>query len=208
MEIGLHLNNGRSMNPSEASIAAGHVTRLLEAAALGQTGALDELITAVYGQLLQISAGFLSGERRSHILQPSDLVSEAYLRLAGDLKKGSLKSTAHFFHAAAQAMRRVLIEHARKRGRLKRGGDWERASLNAVRLAVSDDPGEFLDLDEAIQRLDGWDPALAELVRLRFFAGLSFEEAAQVLGVSLSTVKRSWGFARAWLYKTLKDGEM
>jgi RNA polymerase sigma factor (TIGR02999 family) len=195
------------MKPVEPGTAPSRVTRLLQAVASGQAGAIDELITVVYGQLRQISEAFLSGERRSQSLQPSDLVNKAYLRLAGDLKAGNLKGRAHFFHAAARAMERVLIEHARKRGRRKRGGDWRRVSLNAVRLAASEDPGEFLDLDEAIRRLDAWDPALGELVRFRFFAGLSVEEAADALAMSISTAKRSWRFARAWLYKTLREEE-
>jgi RNA polymerase sigma factor (TIGR02999 family) len=195
------------MEPSGVPLARGRFTVLLEALAAGQASALDDLIALVHGELLQIARTFLSGERRSHTLHPSDLVNEAYLRLSGDLKAGTVKSRAHFFHAAARAMEQVLIEHARKRGRLKRGGDWRRASLNSVKVAISEEPGEFLDLREAIQRLEAWDPALGELVRLRFFAGLSVEEAAEVLGVSLSTAKRSWKFARAWLYTALKDGE-
>lgn len=200
------LRESNPMNPAGPETAAGRVTRLLQAAESGQAGALDELITVVYGQLRQISDALLSGERRSNSLQPSDLINEAFLRLAGDLKAGNLKSRAHFFHAAARAMERVLIEHASRRVRRKRGGDWRRVSLNSVRLAVSEDPGEFLDLDEAIRRLDGWDPTLGELVRLRFFAGLRVEEAAGALGVSLSTAKRNWTFVRAWLYKALMGG--
>lgn len=188
-------------------LSSSRITRLLQAVASGQAGAIDELITLVYGQLREISEALLSGERRFRSIQTSDLVNEAYLRLAGDLKAGNLKSRAHFFHAAGRAMERILVEHARKRGRRKRGGDWRRVSLNSVRLASSEDPGEFLDLYEAIRRLDEWDPALGELVRLRFFAGLSVKEAADALSVSLSTAKRSWRFARAWLYKNLKEAE-
>ncbi len=194
------------MEPSRGPPARGRLTILLETAAAGKGGALDELIALVYTELLQISAAFLAGERRSHTLQPTDLVNEAYLRLSGDLKAGTLKNSAQFFHAAGRAMERILIEYARKRGRLKRGGDWRRTTLNAVQLAVSQNPGKFLDLHEAIRRLEGWDPALGDLVRLRYYAGLEIEEAAGILGVSPSTVKRGWRFARAWLYNALKEG--
>jgi RNA polymerase sigma factor (TIGR02999 family) len=196
------------MESEGAPAVRGQITRLLQRAAAGESGALDELIAQVHGELLKISEAFLAGERRSRSWKPSDVVNEAYLRLAGDLGRGNLKSSAHFFHAAAQAMQRILVDHARKRGRRKRGGDWRRVSLNSVRLAVWEEPGKFLDLQDAIQRLDGWDQALGELVRLRFFAGLSLEEAARAMGLSLSTAKRNFGFARVWLYKTLKDGEV
>ena len=188
---------------SGASIEPGRVTRLLQEA--DRKGAIDELIEIVHDQLLAISQASLAGERHSRSLETSELVSEAYLRLVPDLERGNLKSRAHFFQAAATAMRRVLIEHARKRRRRKRGGDWRQTSLNSVRLAASEDPSEFLDLDDAIRRLDVWDPALAELVRLRFFAGMSTEDAARVLGVSESTAKRSWNFARVWLYRALNE---
>ncbi len=112
---------------------------------------------------------------------------------------------AHFFRAAAEAMRRILIEHARKRGRIKRGGNQVRVRISGVHLGTEQDPDEILALDEAIRRLEQQDPRIADLVRLRFFAGLSVEETAKALEVSERTVKREWSFARAWLYNALRD---
>ncbi len=147
----------------------------------------------------------LRHERPDHSLQATALVHEAYLRLAG---RGDPQwnDKAHFFHAAAEAMRRILIEHARSRARVKRGGGQKRVSLSGIDLAAEQDPEEVLALDDAIRRLEQQDPSVAEVVRLRFFAGLSVEETAQALGISERTVKREWAFARAWLFHALGGG--
>jgi RNA polymerase sigma factor (TIGR02999 family) len=162
------------------------------------------LFPLVYGELRALARVHLRHERPDHTLQPTALVHEAYLRLLGG-QDPPWNDRAHFFHAAAEAMRRILIEHARKRGRIKRGGDRVRVRISGVHLGTEQDPDEILALDEAIRRLEEQDPRIADLVRLRFFAGLSVEETAKVLEVSARTVKREWSFARAWLYNALRE---
>lgn len=181
----------------------GDVARALsEVRDAGRVHALERLIPLVYDELRIMARAQLSHERPDHSLQATALVHEAYLRLAGD-KHPPWNDKAHFFHAAAEAMRRILIEHARTRGRVKRGGGQKRVSLSGIDLATEQDPEELLALDDAICRFEQQDPSAAEVVRLRFFAGLSVEETAQTLGISERTVKREWAFARAWLFKAL-----
>ena len=180
------------------------VTRLLEEAAQGREQAADQLLPLVYEQLKKIAQRRMADERPEHTLQATALVHEAYLRLVGD-EDPKWANRAHFFKAASEAMRRILIDHARKRGRIKRGGDQKRVTISVADLAYTENPQEILVLDEAIQRLEPQDPQMAEVVRLRFYAGLSVEETANVLGVSRSTVKRDWGVARAWLFRELGE---
>jgi RNA polymerase sigma factor (TIGR02999 family) len=180
------------------------LTRLLHETTAGREGAEDELIELVYAELFRIAEQRMAQERHGHTLQAADLVHEAYLRLAGDLQEGSWDNRAHFFGAAAKAMRRILIDHARRRGRLKRGGGQKRLSITTANLAIDESPGKFLAIEEAIQRLEEWDTRLGQIVRLRFFAGLTVEEVARVLGVSPRTVKQGWTFARTWLYEALQ----
>ena len=168
--------------------------------------ALERLLPLVYDELRALARVHLRSERPDHTLQATALVHEAYLRLLGG-QHLPWNDRAHFFRAAAEAMRRILIEHARKRGRVKRGGDRVRVRISGVHLGVEQDPDEILALDEVIQRLDEQDPRTADVVRLRFFAGLSVEETAKALDVSARTVKREWSFARAWLYRALGETE-
>jgi RNA polymerase sigma factor (TIGR02999 family) len=175
-------------------------------AGAGLTDSADELIPRVYDQLRRLARQYMSQERPDLTLQATALVHEAYARLVGssDIK---WQNQAHFFHAAAEAMRRILIERARQRKQLKRGGGTvtprTRIPLNMVDLSVEVDGDEMLALDEAISRLEEQEPDVAKMVRLRFFAGLSVEETAQVLGVSPRSVNREWTYARAWLFREL-----
>lgn len=184
------------------------ISRELRAAAGGDRSAYGRLLPLVYDELSAIARARMKGERKNHTLQSSDLVHEAYLRLMQDTE-GDWKCRAHFFGAAAEAMRRILIEHARARGRLKRGGDAQgrpplRLTLSGIAdLAVERDGNEVVALDEAIQRLGDRDARAGQVVLLRFYAGLSIEETAAALGVVERTVKRDWEFARAWLYREL-----
>lgn len=166
---------------------------------------MERLLPAVYEELRALARSQLRGERPDHTLQPTALVHEAYLRLL----KGAQPPWAdrqHFFRAAAEAMRRILIEHARGRGRVKRGGKRIRVDLSGVDLAREEDLDQLLALDDAFRRLEQQDPEAADVVRLRFYAGLSVAETAQAKGLSERTVKREWAFARAWLYDCLRGG--
>lgn len=163
-----------------------------------------ELLPLVYDQLKAIAGARMRGERAGHTLQATALVHEAYLKLVGD-REVSWQNRAHFFAAAAEAMRRILIDHARKRKSEKRGGGAARAPLSVVDLAVESDPDQILALEEALTRLQGEDPRAAEIVNLRFFAGLSVDETTEATGLSRRTVMREWAFARARLFELL-DG--
>jgi RNA polymerase sigma factor (TIGR02999 family) len=181
----------------------GDITRILaELRDAGPEEALDRLVPVVYAELRVIARAHLRRERPDHTLPPTALLHEAYLRLLGS-KYPPWNDRRHFFHAAAQAMRRILVEHARKRARVKRGGNPVRVSLSGIEPASEQDQAQLLALDDAIRRLEEQDPQAAEVVHLRFFAGLSVEETAGALGVSERTVKREWAFARAWLYDAL-----
>lgn len=185
--------------------STGEITRILAGVRESdRKTALDRLLPLVYGELRALARVHLRSERGDHTLQPTALVHEAYARMLGG-QNPPWTDRGHFFRAAAEAMRRILIEHARKRGRIKRGGDRVRVTLSGVHLGTDQDADEILALDEAIQRLEEQDPKIADVVRLRFFAGLSVEETAKALEVSERTVKREWSFARAWLYDALRD---
>lgn len=164
----------------------------------------DELLQKVYEQLRKDAQLRMCQERPGHTLQATALVHDAYVRLARD-GQVSWENTGHFYTAAAEAMRRILIEHARKRGRLKRGGDARRLSMSSLDLAAEQESPGILAFDEALGRLERVAADAARIVRLRFFAGLGVEETARVLGVSPRTVDRGWTFARAWLYRELED---
>lgn len=156
----------------------------------------------VYDELRAIARSALRQERPDHSLHATDVVHEAYFRLMGGTSP-SWDNRAHFFLAAAEAMRRILIEHARRRNRVKRGGRRVRVELSSVDLAADYDVEQVLALDDVFQRLEQQDPRAASVVRLRFYAGLNVEETAKALEVSERTVKREWAFARAWLYTAL-----
>jgi RNA polymerase sigma factor (TIGR02999 family) len=177
--------------------------QILEAMEPGNMEANGQLLTLVYQELRQLAAYKMSQEAPGHTLQPTALVHEAWLQLGGD-GQPHWESRAHFFGAAAEAMRRILVDRAREKKALKRGGDLVRVDLDAVALASPMPDDQLLALDEALDRLSTVDTRAAEMVKLCFFVGLTQEEAARELGVSLSTAERVWGFARAWLLREVK----
>lgn len=182
----------------------GDITRILtDLRGTDRKTALNRLLPLVYGELRALARAHLRHERPDHTLQPTALVHEVYLRMLGG-QRPPWSDRGHFFRAAAEAMRRILIEYARKRGRIKRGGDRVRVPLRGVHLGTLQNLDEILALDEVIRRLEEQDPRMADVVRLRFFAGLSVEETAKALELSERTVKREWSFARAWLYNALR----
>jgi RNA polymerase sigma factor (TIGR02999 family) len=176
------------------------VTRLLDAAAAGDRKAAADLLPLVYDELRKLAAARMAAESPGHTLDPTALVHEAFLHLIGDQQ---FDGRGHFFAAAAEAMRRVLVNHARDRGRLKRGGTRRRVDLNRLTnlAAASDD--DLVELDDALDRLAKDYPVAAEVVKLRFFAGLTLAEAADTLDLARRTADRYWGFARAWLADAL-----
>ncbi|MCK4776224.1 MAG: sigma-70 family RNA polymerase sigma factor [Candidatus Krumholzibacteria bacterium] len=180
------------------------ITRLLNEASKGNQKAASELLPLVYRDLHALASRRMASERPEHTLQATALVHEAYLRLVGT-QQTTWKGKGQFCLAAAEAMRRILIEYARKRGRVKRGGDYKRVSLDIEVLAREAQPEEIMAVDEAICRLEQKDTRLGEIVRLRFFVGLSVAETAAALGISDRTVRREWALARAWLSRELKD---
>lgn len=168
-----------------------------------ETGPSEELLPLIYEELRRLAAWHLAHEKPGQTLQPTALVHEAWLRLAG-AKDPHWLNRAHFFGAAAEAMRRILVESARRKSRLKHGGQWNRVPIEEVDL-ISPMPNEdFLALDEALEQLGRLDPRAAEVVKVCFFVGLTHEQAAKELGVSLSTIERSWTFARAWLFQAME----
>jgi RNA polymerase sigma factor (TIGR02999 family) len=179
------------------------VTRILQSIERGDPKAAEELLPLVYDQLRKLASHHMAQEAAGHTLQPTALVHEAWLRLV-EAPGQNWNSRNHFFMAAAQAMRRILIERARQKGRLKRGGDQQRVPLEELDVATNADSETLLMIEEAMERLAEADPTKAKLVELRFFTGLSLEEAAQVLGVSTPTAKRYWAYARAWLFQEIE----
>ena len=181
------------------------VTRLLGEIAEGKTSARDELVATVYEQLRKIAQVRMNAERPDHTLQATALVHEAYLKLAPGLEKREIRNRFDFYGAAAEAMRRVLVDHARARLTDKRRGATVplEGIMEVAQLAESDDPESIIAVSEALEELSEEHPELATLVRLRFFAGLSIEETAKVLETSDSTVKRRWRVARALLYEAV-----
>ncbi len=178
----------------------GDATQILHAIEQGDPKAAAELLPLVYEELRRLAALRMARERPGQTLQATALVHEAWLQLVGG-NQPSWNSRNHFFKAAAEAMRRILIANARRKQREKHGGHLERVPLDQVEVAADADPDTLLLATEALDRLAERDPVKAELVKLRFIVGLSNEEAAGVLGVSVPTVKRHWAFARAWMYE-------
>jgi len=179
------------------------VTRILSAIEQGDPSAAAELLPLVYEELRKLATARLAQEKPGQTLQATALVHEAYLRLVGNDGARRWDGRGHFFAAAAEAMRRILVENARRKGRIKRGGELRRIDLESADLAASAVPDDLLDLDDALTRLSAEEPEAAELIKLRLFAGLSIDEAAQVLGVSRSTAYDHWAYARAWLHSAL-----
>ncbi len=180
------------------------VTCILDRIQCGDSKAANQLLPLVYEELRKLAACKMASEPAGHTLQPTALVHEAWMRLAGSPVQ-RWDNRGHFFAAAAEAMRRILIDRARAKCRQKRGGDWERRSLDEVQLAVESDPVTLLSVNEAMEKLSQQFPEIGDVVKLRFFAGLSIEEAADALNISVATVKRHWAFARAWLYQQLEE---
>lgn len=186
---------------------ANDLTQVLSAIENGDAGAVEQLLPLVYDELRTLASHRMANEAPG-TLQATALVHEAYLRLLGPRPDDAQQfdGSGHFFAAAAEAMRRILIERARARGRLKRGGQNKRIDLDPDQLLLDEVPAELLDLDAALDQLAAEDPVKAKLVTLRFFAGLTLAEAAAALGLSISTADRHWAYARAFLYDAM-DGE-
>jgi RNA polymerase sigma factor (TIGR02999 family) len=182
------------------------VTQLLDAAAAGDRRAAGDLLPIVYAELRKLAAARMAAESPDHTLQPTALVHEAYLRLVGPADGLRWDNRGHFFAAAAEAMRRILVEAARRRRRLKRGGGLVRDDLDGVLTTAPEPDEDLLALDEALARLAEQDPAKAELVKLRHFAGLTVDQAAAALGISPATADRYWAYARAWLHAEITGG--
>ena len=180
------------------------VSRIIEAIQHGDAKAAEELLPLVYDDLRRLAAAKMAGQPPGQTLQATALVHEAWLRIAGE--KHPWENRRHFFAAAAEAMRRILVDQARRKQRLKRGGQSERVSIDDIDIAAETGPEELLRVHEALSRLAAEDPLKAELIKLRFFVGLRIPEAAEILGISPTTAKRHWAFARAWLYDELRTG--
>ena len=185
----------------------GEITRLLEEMREGDSKAAEELLSHVYRELRILAACKMAHEAPGQTLQPTALVHEAWLRLGGGSGQ-RFPRRAYFFAAAGEAMRRILVEAARRKKRLKHGGNLERVDIENVVLAAPLPDDELLALDEALTRLAESEPRAAELVKLCYFVGLTQEQAAKELGVSVSTVERKWAYARAWLFREIRKGQV
>jgi len=185
--------------------APGQVTQILEAAGAGDERAAEQLLPLVYEELRRLAAGKMANEAPGQTLQPTALVHEAWLKLAGGARQ-HWESRRHFFHAAAEAMRHILIDRARKRQRERHGGGQQRVDIEEIEVAAPVEEETLLAVDEALAELEKMDPAKAEVVKLKFFVGLSEGEAADVLGVSERTIERRWAYAQAWLFERMGRG--
>lgn len=182
------------------------MTQVLERVARNEPAASAELLPLVYEELRRLAAFRMSQDAPGHTLQPTALVHEAYLRLVDVPEPQGWDGRGHFFAAAAEAMRRILVESARRKMRLKRGGDLERVPLEGLDVAATADDGQVLAVSESLDRLAAEDPEAAELIKLRFFVGLSNVDAASLLKIPERTAKRRWAYARAWLLEDLRRG--
>ncbi|EEF62966.1 sigma-70 family RNA polymerase sigma factor [Pedosphaera parvula] len=182
------------------------ITLILNAVEQGDSKAAAKLLPLVYGELRRLAAWLLANEKPGQTLQATALVHEAYLRLVSKEDPG-WQGRRHFFGAAAEAMRRILVENARRKKRLKHGGQWERVDVEALDIASPMPDDDLLALDEALDGLAEVDPRAAELVKLCYFVGLTQEQAAKELNISISTVERTWAFARAWLFREIQKGQ-
>ena len=180
------------------------VTHLLRAIEAGDPKAADELLPLVYDELRRIAAAKMAHEAAGQTLQPTALVHEAWLRLGGEAQP-AWQNRAHFFGAAAEAMRRILIDRARSKARLRHGGECQRVDFEHVTVAVEDTDDTVLAVHDALEKLAAQDPRKAEIVKLRYFVGMNHQEIADALGIAEPTVRRDWAFARSWLYAELKS---
>ena len=196
------MDNGPYMGTSNEP----DITTLLEQAAAGNRDAANQLMPLVYQRLHSIAQVRMASENPGHTLQATALVHEVFLKLIGD-RDVPWQNQAHFYAAAAQSMRRILLDHARTKGREKRGGGRKKMPLNVADLASDENSDQILALDAALCRLEEQNPEAASVVRLRFYAGLSVDQTAAALDMSPRTVDRRWKFARAWLFKSLEDDE-
>ncbi|HZN01360.1 MAG TPA: sigma-70 family RNA polymerase sigma factor [Pyrinomonadaceae bacterium] len=181
-----------------------NITELLSGYARGDKEALDQLMPIVYDELRRQAARYLRREQAGHTLQTTALIHEAYVRLV-DQRNVQWQNRAHFFGIAAQLMRRILVDHARTKKRVKRGGSDVRVSLGDATVAVKGQDLDVVALDEALERLARIDEQQSRVVELRFFSGLTVEETAEVMGISKATVKRDWSMAKAWLHRELSE---
>jgi RNA polymerase sigma factor (TIGR02999 family) len=181
------------------------VTKILDSLGQGDASRAEELVPLVYEELRKLAAARMAREMPGHTLQATALVHEAYLRLAGAERQQNWKSRGHFFGAAAEAMRRILVERARQKKAVKYGGGLERVNLENVDVALKAGDAQILAIDEALARLAERDPQSAQLIKLRFFAGMTNADAARALGLAERTANRLWTYARAWLYRELAD---
>jgi RNA polymerase sigma factor (TIGR02999 family) len=179
------------------------VTRILSAIEQGDPKAAEQLLPLVYNELRKLAAQKMAQEKPGQTLQATALVHDAYLRLVNVEKAQHWNSRGHFFAAAAEAMRRILVESARSKAREKRGGDWQRVDFEELDVTTSVSPDQLVALDDALARLAGLDHVAGELVKLRYFAGMALDQAAQAIGVSTATAYRHWAYARAWLRSEL-----
>jgi len=181
------------------------VTRILASIERGDPHAAAQLLPLVYDELRRLAVARMAHERPDHTLQATALVHEAFLRLVGTDDAGQWDGRAHFFAAAAEAMRRILVENARRKASRKAGGDLQRVDLPEIEHSIGDNRVDLIALDDVLSRLEEEHPAKAQIIKLRFFAGLSLDETAAVLGISRATAQRDWAYARAWLFGRLKD---
>ena len=178
------------------------VTRILSDLARGDSGAVEQLLPLVYDELRKLAAAQLALEKPGQTLDGTALVHEAYLRLVGDQQ---FENRRHFFAAAAEAMRRILVDQARRRNALKRGGDADRLALDELAISAPEPNTDILAVDEALEQFASVDPVAAELVKLRFFAGLTMSAAAEALGMSVRSAHDVWAYARSWLHRKMRD---
>ncbi len=182
------------------------VTQILSAIERGDQQASEQLLPVVYDELRRLASRQLSHEAPGQTLQPTALVHEAYLRLVDQDQQPAWNHRGHFFAAAAEAMRRILVENARRKNRMKRSGNLNRLDLDPAKISAPDGDDDLIALDEALNSLEERDARKAELVKLRHFAGLTMEQAANALGVSIATAERDWAYARVWLLRELTQG--
>lgn len=180
------------------------ITQILKSLSCSRNDATERLLPLVYDQLRVLAAAKLANESPGHTLQATALVHEAYVKLLSSIED-SWENRAHFFSAAAEAMRRILVDHARTKKRVKRGGASRPLSIDGIDLASPEKAEELLELDTALKKLEAIDQAKSELVKLRFFAGLTMQQAAETMGISLRTAERNWAFVRVWLEDEIRQ---